>query len=427
MTTSISQKVSTADRLAAQQGRSEKRLHRRPRIWDRLIHIFLFVCGAFSILTTIGFTIVLGSEALNFFATTEWVRMNKSLSAAIDEGTPYARLTLGGTRPQVGDLLRFGIAEDAEQVRVMRVIDSAEIVDQEPLLEGLDFSLEGLGVDFDLIVVERGSQGSEVSAHPANATVYRGAEVTLLAFFTGTRWAPQIGNFGVLPLVTATFMTSLIAMLVAVPLGLGAAIYLSEYATPRARAILKPIIEVLAGVPTVVYGYFALTFVTPILRSIFGSDVVQVYNMLSAGLVVGILIIPTIASVSEDALTAVPRSLREASYGLGATRLETVSRVLLPAALSGISAAIILGISRAVGETMIVLIAAGAGPNFTFNPFENAETMAGHIARISTGDISRGTIDYNSVFAIGLTLFLATFLLNVASNIITRRFREVYT
>ena len=189
----------------------------------------------------------------------------------------------------------------------------------------------------------------------------------------------------------------------------------------------KPIIEVLAGVPTVVYGYFALTFVTPVLRGIFGNDVVQVYNMLSAGLVVGILIIPTIASVSEDALTAVPRSLREASYGLGATRLETVVRVLLPAALSGISAAVILGISRAVGETMIVLIAAGAGPNFSFNPFDNAETMAGHIARISTGDISRGSIDYNSVFAIGLTLFVATFLLNIASNIITRRFREVYT
>lgn len=403
LTTSISQKVSTADRLAAQQGRGDKRLNRRPRILDRLIHVFLFACGALSIATTIGFTIVLGSEAINFFATTEWLTTNKQLSAAISADATTIDFTSGGSPLSEGDLLRLSIREDGERLRVLRVVDA------------------------DTIEVERGAQGTEVAEHPSGTPMYRGAEVTLLAFLTGTRWAPQIGNFGVLPLVTATFMTSLIAMLVAVPLGLGAAIYLSEYATTRARAILKPIIEVLAGVPTVVYGYFALTFVTPVLRSVFGSEIVQVYNMLSAGLVVGILIIPTIASVSEDALTAVPRSLREASYGLGATRLETVSRVLLPAALSGISAAIILGISRAVGETMIVLIAAGAGPNFTFNPFENAETMAGHIARISTGDISRGTIDYNSVFAIGLTLFLATFLLNVASNIITRRFREVYT
>lgn len=403
MTTSISHKVSTADRIAAQQGRSADRLKRRPRLLDRAIHAFLFTCGALSILTTIGFTIVLGSEALRFFASTEWLTTNKQLSAAISVDATTIDFTSGGSPINEGDLLRLSIRDDGERLRVLRVVDA------------------------DTLEVERGAQGSAVTEHPSGTPMYRGAEVTLLAFFTGTRWAPQVGNFGVLPLVTATFMTSLIAMLVAVPLGLGAAIYLSEYATTRARAIIKPIIEVLAGVPTVVYGYFALTFVTPVLRGIFGNDVVQVYNMASAGLVVGILIIPTIASVSEDALTAVPRSLREASYGLGATRLETVSQVLLPAALSGISAAVILGISRAVGETMIVLIAAGAGPNFSFNPFDNAETMAGHIARISTGDISRGTIDYNSVFAIGLTLFLATFLLNVASNIITRRFREVYT
>jgi phosphate transport system permease protein len=212
-----------------------------------------------------------------------------------------------------------------------------------------------------------------------------------------------------------------------VPVGLGAAIYLSEYASTRVRKAIKPLIEILAGVPTVVYGYFALTFVTPFLRGLLGNDTVQVYNMASAGIVIGVLIIPTIASISEDALRAVPNALREASMGLGATRLETVYKVLLPAALSGISAALILGISRAVGETMIVLIAAGAGPNFTLNPFDNAETMAGHIARISTGDISRGSIDYNSIFAVGMTLFLMTLILNVVSSVITRRFREQYS
>jgi phosphate transport system permease protein len=177
----------------------------------------------------------------------------------------------------------------------------------------------------------------------------------------------------------------------------------------------------------VVYGYFALTFMTPLLRALFGQDTVQIYNMASAGLVMGIMIIPTISSMSEDALSAVPRSLREASYGLGATRFETATRVLLPAALSGILAAFILGVSRAVGETMIVAIAAGAGPNFTFNPFEAAETITGHIARISTGDLSFNSIDYNSLFALGLTLFFMTLLLNIISGTITRRFREAYS
>jgi phosphate transport system permease protein len=224
-------------------------------------------------------------------------------------------------------------------------------------------------------------------------------------------------------------MTSLIAMLVAGPLGLGVAVYLSEYASTRVRATLKPILEVLAGVPTVVFGYFALTFVTPLLRALLNqgnTEVVGTYNMASAGLVMGIMIIPTISSISEDALSAVPRSLREASYGLGATRIETIFKVLLPAALSGITAAFILGISRAVGETMIVAIASGAGPNFTINPFAAAETMTGHIARISTGDVSFNSIDYNSLFAIGLTLFVITLVLNLISGAITRRFREVY-
>jgi phosphate transport system permease protein len=251
------------------------------------------------------------------------------------------------------------------------------------------------------------------------------AQVTLTKFLTDTKWSPQIGRFGIMELIVPTIVITLIAMVVSIPLGLGAAIYIGEYATPRVRSILKPILEILAGIPTVVYGYFALTFVTPLLQAIFGPQV-NVYNMASAGIVVGILIIPTISSMAEDSLSAVPRALREASYGLGATKLETVTKVLLPAALSGIMAAVILGFSRAVGETMIVLIASGAGPNLTTNPFDSAETMAGHIARISTGDLSYGSIDYNSVFAIGLTLFIMTLLLNFASTIITRRFREVY-
>jgi phosphate transport system permease protein len=192
------------------------------------------------------------------------------------------------------------------------------------------------------------------------------------------------------------------------------------------RSVLKPILEILAGVPTVVYGYFALTFMTPLLRSLYGSQNVDVYNMASAGLVMGIMILPLISSMSEDALSAVPRSLREAAYGLGATRLETAIQVVVPAALSGIIAAFIIGVSRAIGETMIVAIAAGSGPNFTFNPFNAAETMTGYIARISGGDLSYNTPDYNSIFAIGLLLFLVTLGLNFLSRVISRRFREVY-
>ena len=251
-------------------------------------------------------------------------------------------------------------------------------------------------------------------------------QVSLLEFLTHTRWSPQIGHFGILPLLNATLITSSIAMVVALPLGLSTAIYLSEYASTRARNILKPILEVLAGIPTVVYGYFALTFMTPLLRSLLGKDIVEIYNTASAGIVIGILIIPMVSSMSEDALSAVPRSLREASYGLGATKLETAIKVVVPAAISGIVAAFIVSISRAIGETMIVAIAAGAGPNFTLNPFRPAETMTGHIVRISGGDLSYDSIDYNSIFAIGLFLFFITLTLNVFSQRIVRCFREVY-
>ncbi len=251
-------------------------------------------------------------------------------------------------------------------------------------------------------------------------------EVTLREFFTSITWQPQIGDFGIAPLALATLRTSFIAMLVALPLGLAAAIYLSEYASPRIRNTIKPILEILAGVPTIVYGYFALQFMTPVLRSIFGTSTVNIFNNMSAGLVMGIMITPLISSMSEDALSAVPRSLREGSYGLGATRWETAMRIVLPAAISGIAAAIIVGISRAVGETMIVAVASGAGAKWTLNPFDSAETMTAHMVRISGGDLSYNSIDYTSLFAIGLMLFAMTFALNLLSQRIIRRFREVY-
>ncbi len=251
-------------------------------------------------------------------------------------------------------------------------------------------------------------------------------EVTLLEFFTSTTWQPAIGDFGIWPLVTATLMVSTIAMLVALPLGLATAIFLSEYASEQTRGTVKPILEILAGIPTVVYGYFALTFMTPLLRRIFGEGTVQIFNTASAGIVVGILIIPLVTSLSEDALHAVPRSLREAAYGLGATKLETAMRIVVPAAMSGITAAFVVAISRAIGETMVVAIAAGAGPKFTINPFESAETMTGHIVRISGGDLSYDSIDYNSIFAIGLLLFVITLGLNIVSRRFVAHFREVY-
>ena len=251
-------------------------------------------------------------------------------------------------------------------------------------------------------------------------------EVNFLSTLTTTEWKPHIGKFGIWPLLNATLMTTVIAMAIAIPLGMAVAIYLSEYAKPRVRNTLKPILEVLAGIPTIVYGYFALTFMTPLLREIFGKDVVQIYNTGSAGLVMGILILPLITSMTEDALSAVPRSLREAAYGVGGTKLEVALQIVVPAALSGIAAAIIVGLSRAIGETMIVAVAAGAGPNFNFSPFVGAETITGHIVRISGGDLSYDSIDYNSIFALGLFLFVVTLLLNIISQAIVRRFREVY-
>ena len=245
-------------------------------------------------------------------------------------------------------------------------------------------------------------------------------------FLTGTTWAPlfEPSSFGVLPLLAGTLSVTFWAALVCMPFGLGAAIYLSEYAGSRARSVLKPALEVLAGVPTVVFGYFALTFVTPLLRDL-GLDV-EIFNSLSAGLVMGVMLIPTVASLSEDAMAAVPRALRYGAYALGSTKLQVATRIVVPAAVSGIVAAFVLGLSRAIGETMIVLIAAGQQPTLSFDPRAAVETMTAFIAATGAGDVPTGSLEYKTIFAVGLTLFVLTFAMNVVSIRLVRRFREVY-
>jgi phosphate transport system permease protein len=263
----------------------------------------------------------------------------------------------------------------------------------------------------------------------AGPTIEFFGTVSITEFLTGTNWAPLFADahFGVLPLVAGTVVVTVIALAVAIPLGLGAAIYLSEYAKPTSRRILKPLLEVLAGIPTVVYGFFALTAVTPALGSIWpGSGGPEVFNALSAGLVMGVMIIPTIASLSEDAMSAVPRGLRDGAYALGSSRMQVSQRIVVPAALSGIVAAFVLGISRAVGETMIVAIAAGGRPNLSANPLEGMQTMTAFIAAAGIGDQPTGTIGYKTIFAVGSLLFLLTFLMNLLSIRLVRRFREVY-
>jgi phosphate transport system permease protein len=251
-------------------------------------------------------------------------------------------------------------------------------------------------------------------------------EVSPWEFLTGTQWTPLFKpqHFGVLPLVAGSLMVAVGASLIALPVGLASAIYLAEYAPRRARKTLKPILEILAGIPTVVYGYFALTFITPVIRRVFPET--GVFNGASAAVVVGIMIIPMVASLSEDALRAVPRQLREASYGLGATKFETVTRVVVPAGLSGIIASFVLAISRALGETMAVTLAAGATPKLTANPLESIQTMTAYIVQVSLGDTPFGTIEYRTIFAVGLLLFTITLSMNIGSRFVLRRFREVY-
>jgi phosphate transport system permease protein len=307
--------------------------------------------------------------------------------AVIDAGAPMAR-RLTASRPRYGEKVIHGVLLLCALISVLTTI-------------GILVALIGPTIEF-----------------------FSGVGIGEYLF--GTSWAPLFNpsSFGVLPLVIGTLSTTFWACVVALPFGLGAAIYLSEYASHRARAYLKPALEVLAGIPTVVYGYFALTFVTPLLRDI-GLQA-EVFNALSAGLVMGIMILPTIASMSDDAMTAVPMSLREGAYGLGASKLQVSTRVIVPAALSGIVASFVLGISRAIGETMIVAIAAGAQPGMVLNPLEAVETMTTFIAQTGIGDVPTGSLEYKTIFAVGTTLFVATFVMNLVSIRLVRRFREVY-
>ncbi|HOY70586.1 MAG TPA: phosphate ABC transporter permease subunit PstC [Methylotenera sp.] len=250
--------------------------------------------------------------------------------------------------------------------------------------------------------------------------------VSLVEFFTGTEWTPlfEDAHYGIMPLIAGTLTTSAVALLVAVPIGTIAAIYLSEFASHKVREIVKPILELLVGVPTVVFGFFALLFVTPLLQKIYPD--LPGFNMLSAGIVMGVMIIPYIASVAEDAMRAVPMSMREGSYAMGATRFQTALRVVTPAAISGIVAAYILAISRAVGETMVVAVAAGQQPNLTFNPVDSAATITAYIVQVAMGDLPHGSVGYQSIFAAGLVLFAMTLIFNIIGHIVRKKYREQY-
>ncbi|WP_230130586.1 phosphate ABC transporter permease subunit PstC [Bacillus sp. CECT 9360] len=252
-------------------------------------------------------------------------------------------------------------------------------------------------------------------------------EISIVEFFTADKWYPfseTAASYGITPLIMGTLKVTGIAALVAVPIGLATAIYLSEYATERARRIIKPVLEVLAGIPTIVYGFFALTFVTPILRDIIPS--LEIFNALSPGIVVGIMITPMIASLSEDAMSAVPNSMREGAFALGATKLETAIKVILPAAISGIMSSIVLALSRAIGETMIVSVAGGSTPNSDWDITSSIQTMTAYIVQVSTGDAGYGTTIYYSIYAVGMTLFVFTLAMNLLAQFISRKFREEY-
>lgn len=250
--------------------------------------------------------------------------------------------------------------------------------------------------------------------------------VSIIEFFTDTRWTPLFTpqHFGVLPLVSGTLLITVGASLIALPLGLGSAIYLSEYAPEKVRRTVKPILEILAGVPTIVYGYFALTFVTPIIRYFLPET--NVFNALSASIVMGIMIIPLVSSLSEDAMVAVPQSIREGAYALGSTRYEVALKAVVPSALSGIISSFVLAISRAIGETMIVVIAAGSTPKLTFNVFESIQTMTAYIVQVSLGDTPHGSIQYQTIFVVGMSLFVFTLLMNMLAEYIKQKYRRIY-
>lgn len=310
------------------------------------------------------------------------------------------------------------------------VTKSADIhaaLKKRPLARPLELAI--VGVLFACAMISLVTTGAIVVTL-ARETLLFFNEISLADFFLETEWQPLLGanqKFGIWELVAGTLNVVIWSMVIALPIGLAAAVYLSEYAHPRTRRVLKPLLEALAAVPTVVYAFFALTVITQeILRPALGDDNVPFFNALAASIMLAVMVLPTIASVSEDAMSSVPRDLREAAYGLGATRLEVAFRVVFPAALSGIIASILLAIARVVGETVIVAIAAGSTPNLTLWPLDTIQTMTGYMLQIGLGDAARGTVDYNSLFAVASTLFLLTFTLNVIASIVVGRFREAY-
>ncbi len=363
---STSQSRTTAPRLRRKRGAS---------LEGRIVRWLFFGCALISVLTTIGIIFTLVSQAFGFF-----VEMPVNLAQS-----------------EISQI----------ETRIERSESAAEIAELEQDLQGWNGRLERIESQNPFSYVERGV-------------------VSAWEFFTGTRWTPILKPraYGVLPLVGGTLLIAAIAALVALPVGLAAAIFLSEYAPNKVRRIVKPVLEILAGIPTVVYGYFALTFVTPLLKILFPD--MLVFNALSAGLVMGVMIIPMVSSLSEDAMNSVPNSLRNGAYALGATRVEVSLRVVVPAALSGIVASFIIAISRAIGETMLVTIAAGATPNLTINPLESIQTMTAFIVQLSLGETPHGSLEYNTIFAVGLLLFFITLVMNLLGHFIVRRWREKY-
>ncbi|WP_461612208.1 phosphate ABC transporter permease subunit PstC [Clostridium sp. Marseille-QA1073] len=250
-------------------------------------------------------------------------------------------------------------------------------------------------------------------------------DIGIVRFFTEKKWTPLLEpkHFGILPLLNGTLIIGVTAIIIAIPIGLGAAIYLSEYAPKKVKNILKPMVEILAGIPSIVYGYFALTFITPLLQKIFPN--IEIFNALSAGIAVGIMIIPMISSLSEDAMSSISSSVRDGAYALGATKLEVITKIVIPGAISGIISSFILAISRAIGETMIVAIAAGSRPSLTLNPLKSIQTITGYMVNVAMGDVQRGTIEYQTIFAVGTVLFLLTFILNIIAKKVVKKGKEL--
>ena len=409
-----------------------------PGIKEQAIRLLLFCCAALSIVTTVAIIAVLVSGTLDFFSVDEPTSAVDSISVAKDTAT--ISLTGTGEPTNVMDVkLTLPPAEDEpdaeEKTRSLEALIGAdgkwelelfrdgksfEVIDKVAEKEDSGLAEEQyVTLDFDDVPL------CEWSVEADDPNFVRVSE-----YFTGTEWYPTSGRFGVLPLVWNTVLVALVAGIFGLPIGLLIAVYLSEYASPRARGMIKPALEILAGIPTIVYGFFALTFITPyilqpLFRDVLGFRVGQ-YNALSAGIVVGIMIIPMVSSLSEDVLRAVPRGLREAAYALGATRLDVSMRVVVPAALSGIIAAFLLAISRAIGETMAVTLAAGNQPNMSFNVFEAVQTMTAFIVSITSGEAEVGSAPERSLYAVGLTLFVMTLAMNIFSQYVLRRFREAY-